>query len=264
MGVGLAAEHPVIAMTRPIATAITAGTRRRRLITTEPRCSQLFPRCRRRTAVAEPARRKAWSKSSPVSGRDSRLSGKDRRLRGLGQHHAQYLLQGEDVNARTPALEEVASAVPGFAFESNRVRIVVALKRDRELFERDPIQLAGVAVRLLDLPDERAVHRRYPSVALHCPEEFTALPRGRGGGQLDTHCTAASQERPGGSRAPCGHLPKGPARQPVAAELRRDPESGAADDGLSDRQIRIYRGQRGGLRVDPHERLRAAETDQQP
>jgi hypothetical protein len=51
------------------------------------------------------------------SGRDGRLRGEDRDLSGLGKHHAQNLLQGQDVNAGVPALEEVAGAVPGFAVE---------------------------------------------------------------------------------------------------------------------------------------------------
>jgi hypothetical protein len=37
IGVGAAAEHPASAMTRPIATATIAGTRKRRLFTSDPR-----------------------------------------------------------------------------------------------------------------------------------------------------------------------------------------------------------------------------------
>jgi hypothetical protein len=113
-----------------------------------------------------PAKQNPGSDSPGDSGRDRRLSSKDRDLGALGQHHAQDLLEGEYVDAGTPALEEVAGAMPGFTVESNRVNVVVAFESHRELLERNPIQLTGIAVRLLDLPNERAVHYQYPPSSL--------------------------------------------------------------------------------------------------
>src|SRR5205814_9914776 len=45
------------------------------------------------------------------------------------------------------------------------VRVVVAPKGERQAVDRDPIQLTRVAIRLLDLADQRAVHRRKTSIA---------------------------------------------------------------------------------------------------
>src|SRR5204862_809605 len=93
---------------------------------------------------------------------DGRLCREDRFLGLVGQHHAHDLLQREDVNARLPTVEIVAGAVPLSGVETDMVRVVVTAEREREPVDRDPIELACVAVRLLDLADQGAVHRRIP------------------------------------------------------------------------------------------------------
>jgi hypothetical protein len=66
--------------------------------------------------------------------------------------------------------------VPGTGVEAHVMRVVVAPERDAEAIERQAVALAGVPIRLLDLADERAVHRRGPSVAHGL---FTGPPPGR-------------------------------------------------------------------------------------
>src|SRR5207344_786520 len=43
------------------------------------------------------------------------------------------------------------------------VGVVVAAERERQAIDRDPIELAGVAIRLFDLADQGAVHLARPS-----------------------------------------------------------------------------------------------------
>jgi hypothetical protein len=80
------------------------------------------------------------------------------------QHHAHDLLEGEEMDAGTPALEIVAGAMPRTGVETDMVGVVVATEGEREAVDRDPVQLARVAIRLLDLADQGAVHRRGPSM----------------------------------------------------------------------------------------------------
>jgi hypothetical protein len=54
--------------------------------------------------------------------------------------------------------------VPDTGVEAHLVGVVVPTERDAEAIELDAILLAGVPVRLLDLADERAVHRGDSSV----------------------------------------------------------------------------------------------------
>ena len=63
------------------------------------------------------------------------------------------------MDARVPALEIVAGAVPRTGVETDVVRVVIAAEGEREPIDGDPVQLARVAIRLLDLADQRAVHR---------------------------------------------------------------------------------------------------------
>src|SRR5450759_2041472 len=44
----------------------------------------------------------------------------------------------------------------------------------------------------------------------------------------------------------------------------RPDDSGTTDDRLSRGQVRVHRGGRNGLRIHAHERLRAAEADEEP
>ena len=69
------------------------------------------------------------------------------------------LLEGQDVDAALPAPEEVTGAAPLISVEPDDVRVVVPAERDRELLERQPVSLAGIAVCLLDLADQTGVHR---------------------------------------------------------------------------------------------------------
>ena len=90
------------------------------------------------------------------------LRGEDRLLGGVGQHRAHDLLDGENVDARSPTVEIMAGAVPLTGVETQVMRVVVAAERERQSVDRDPIQLARVAIRLLDLADQGTVHRRIP------------------------------------------------------------------------------------------------------
>ncbi len=72
---------------------------------------------------------------------------------GLGERRR------EDVNARLPAFEEVARAVPRITVEGHVVRVVVPAKREGQLLDGDPIEFARIAIRFLDLPDQAGVHR---------------------------------------------------------------------------------------------------------
>src|SRR5205823_2598350 len=80
-----------------------------------------------------------------------------------GQHHAEHLLEGEKVDATPPRFEVVAGAVPLTGIEAHVVGVVVAAERERNAIDRDSIELAGVAIRLLDLADQGAVHLARPS-----------------------------------------------------------------------------------------------------
>jgi len=100
----------------------------------------------------------------PASGGDG-LATEDRDLGLFGQHHPEDLLQGKQMDTRVPALEVVAGAVPAPGVEAHVMGVVVTAKREVEAIDRDPIELACVAVRLLDLADQGAVHRPGSSVA---------------------------------------------------------------------------------------------------
>ena len=64
-----------------------------------------------------------------------------------------------------PTLEVVAGATPLTAVEPDVMGVVIATECEREMVDRDPIELSGVAIRLLDLADQGAVHRSATSVA---------------------------------------------------------------------------------------------------
>src|SRR5215203_5115804 len=72
-----------------------------------------------------------------------------------------------------PTVEIVAGAVPLTGVEADMVRVVVTAERERDPVDRDAIELARVAVRLLDLADQGAVHRRIP------PQPARGASRGR-------------------------------------------------------------------------------------
>src|SRR5437879_10231727 len=59
----------------------------------------------------------------------------------------------------------MAGAVPRSGVKADVVGVVVAPKSEGQAVDRDPIQLTRVAIRLLDLADQRAVHRRKTSIA---------------------------------------------------------------------------------------------------
>src|SRR3954468_15666777 len=84
----------------------------------------------------------------------------DGALRVVGQHLAEDLLEGKKMDAGTPALEVVVRAMPPAGVEADVMRVVVTTERQGNALDRDAVHLAGVAVRLLDLADERGVHRR--------------------------------------------------------------------------------------------------------
>src|SRR5205823_3432936 len=65
-------------------------------------------------------------------------------------------------DARAPAVEVVAGAVPLTGVEADVVGVVVATEGERETVDRDPIELSRVPIRLLDLADQRTVHRATP------------------------------------------------------------------------------------------------------
>src|SRR5262245_18096761 len=90
----------------------------------------------------------------------------DRHLGLFGEHDAEDLLERQQVGARCPALEVVAGAAPLTGVERDVMRVVVATERERETVDRDAIELSSVAIRLLDLADQGAVHRGATSVAL--------------------------------------------------------------------------------------------------
>src|SRR5436190_12878354 len=122
----------------------------------------------RRGRVIDPASlRVIWSgPARPGSGgRRNRGRRVDRHLGFVRKHRAKDLLEGEEVDADVPGLEVVAGAVPPTGVETDMVRVVVAAEREREPFERDSIELTRVAIGLLDLADQGAVHRARPSVA---------------------------------------------------------------------------------------------------
>ncbi len=115
-----------------------------------------------------------WLRAAPVgtglrgtgrSGGLGGLGGEDGDLRLLGQHGTHDLLQGQEMDARGPALEVMAGAVPLTGVETDVVGVVVAPEGEREPIDRDPVQLAGVTICLLDLADQGAVHRAATSVA---------------------------------------------------------------------------------------------------
>src|SRR5665811_1843908 len=87
------------------------------------------------------------------------------------------------MDATLPTLEVVARTVPGTGDEAHMVGVVVPTERDAEAIELDAILLAGIPIRLLDLADERAVHRGDPSVATWTrrgrrPVELSGRPAG--------------------------------------------------------------------------------------
>src|SRR6476646_1544695 len=84
----------------------------------------------------------------------------DRDLGLFRKHHAHDLLKGEEMDTRTRALEMVAGAMPRTGVETHVVGVVVAAEGEREPVDGDPVQLASVTICLLDLADQRAVHRR--------------------------------------------------------------------------------------------------------
>ena len=100
------------------------------------------------------------------SGGRDRLRREDRDLGLLGKHDPEDLLEGQKVNTRSPTVEVVAGASPLAGIEVDMVRVVVAAEREREPVDRDPIELARVAICLLDLADQGTVHRGATSVAL--------------------------------------------------------------------------------------------------
>src|SRR3954469_7056679 len=118
-----------------------------------------------RSAPNERPRRHRGTPHDRRSGRDGLRSGKDGYLSVFGKHDPEHLLEGEKVDTRTPTLEVVAGATPLTAVEPDVVGVVIAAEREREPVDRDPIELTRVAIRLLDLADQGAVHRSATSVA---------------------------------------------------------------------------------------------------
>src|SRR6266446_8574383 len=113
-------------------------------------------------AAANKVTRQATLPSPVGSDGDGRMRREDRDLGFFGQHHAHDLLEGEQVDARTPALEIVASAVPLTGVEADVMDVVVATEREGEAVDRDSIELSRVAISLFDLADQGTVHRRIP------------------------------------------------------------------------------------------------------
>ena len=89
-----------------------------------------------------------------------------------------------------PSFEVVAGAVPLAGIEADVVGVVVAAERERNAIDRDAIELAGVAIRLLDLADQGAVHLARPSrphAGRWRPPSGPAPPTGRGGARPSLH-----------------------------------------------------------------------------
>src|SRR3954469_9044128 len=80
------------------------------------------------------------------SGGNGCLRGEDRLLGFIREHHAHDLLQREDVNASPPTVEVMAGAVPLAGVETDVMRVVVATECERDPVDRDPIELARVAI----------------------------------------------------------------------------------------------------------------------
>src|SRR5450432_1041551 len=109
----------------------------------------------------------------------------DEEVRFLGHHHAQHLVNREEVDAAAPTLEIVAGAAPLSGHEGHVMGVVVATERQRKLVDRNPIELASIAICLLDLANERTVHAPGPPSpvlwALSRPPSDPARSTGDGG-----------------------------------------------------------------------------------
>src|SRR5665811_547884 len=129
------------------------------------------------------------------------------------------------MDATLPTLEVVARTVPGTGVEAHMVGVVVPTERDAEAIELDAILLAGIPIRLLDLADERAVHRGDPSVATWTrrgrrPVESSGRPAGGRFGNFTTPRQEARGPSIPAARHRLGHLR--PPRAPCANARRRD------------------------------------------
>src|SRR5205814_763136 len=74
------------------------------------------------------------------SGAGDRLRREDRDLGLFREHHAEHLLEGEKVDARSPTVKVVAGASPLAGIEIDMVRVVVAAERERESVDGDSIE----------------------------------------------------------------------------------------------------------------------------
>src|SRR5439155_23546965 len=137
-----------------------------------------------------------------------------------------------DMDARLPTVEVVACAVPLSGVETDMVRVVVTADRERESVDRDPIELARVAVRLLDLADQGAVHRRIPPQPrwgrIHEAAVSGRAPDRCGGRGATIHLVGPRghppKRRP--DQGPSGHaLPQLPPSQAFRRAAVRSPES---------------------------------------
>src|SRR6185369_1227038 len=93
-----------------------------------------------------------------------------------------------------PGFEIVAGAVPLTGIETHVVGVVVTAERERQAVDRDAIELAGVAVGLLDLADQGRVHLARPSspgMGAVAPPSSPA-PTGRGGRKPSLHRAAGT------------------------------------------------------------------------
>src|SRR3954470_22331826 len=167
-------------------------------------------RSRQRTHAPSCATPKSESRRHWLSGSE------DAHLSIFGKHHAEHLLEGEKVDARTPTLEVVAGATPLTAVEPDVMGVVIATECEREPVDGHPIELSRVAIRLLDLADQGAVHRSATSVARvgargaavrSAPRPVMAVASTqrvhpssrRGSGQIGPAGPARPSERPSGS-----------------------------------------------------------------
>src|SRR5262249_32044672 len=95
-----------------------------------------------------------WSRGlrGPRSGRGRGLHRRgDRYLRCIGEHDPEDFLERQQVDATAPRLEVVACAAPLTGVEAHVMGVVVTAEREGQAIDRDPIELACVAIRLLDL-----------------------------------------------------------------------------------------------------------------
>jgi hypothetical protein len=78
------------------------------------------------------------------------------------KHSFKNSLKGHGMAAHTSRVEEITVAVPASFLIMNSVRVVVAIKGDREFFEPDTITLLCITLGLLDLADHSMVHNSTP------------------------------------------------------------------------------------------------------